>query len=154
MKISESELTKIFIKYRFLPHHDGSHMTKGCFIIAVTEILSKFDIQVTKEPSDLEAAIAGNKEAARKVLVEMGIIDKDGNLTENYAPLEEPEPKPVGHEFWVIMLKRTDGKIYTDLPKTDGQMYLEIEDAVVALNKHPQKECYHIVKMIANLEGL
>lgn len=63
-------------------------------------------------------------------------------------------PESAGHEFWVIMQKRNDGCVYADLPKTDGHMYLEYGDALMALNAHPDKECYRIVKMIVNLEEL
>jgi len=43
-------------------------------------------------------------------------------------------------EFYVIMLKRQDGKVYADLHKTNQVIYLTIE------------ENYHIVKLIACLE--
>lgn len=224
-QIPEYELERAFNRNC---HAEGS-MDKKSFVNAVTEILFKLGVEVTEEPSELDRALAGDKEAARKVLMGMGVIDRDGSLTENYAPLPEEkpdslnsdfwvimhwreegvklpyrsqgqggcsfsnhlvqsygtrtfptyreaydylerevfpsspkarvmrvtsEPRSVGHEFWVVMQKRNDGCVYADLHKTDGIMYLEFKDAIVALNKHPQKECYHIVKMIANLEGL
>lgn len=59
----------------------------------------------------------------------------------------------VGHEFWTIMLKRQDGKVYADLHKTNQKIYLEYEDALEDLNNTDHfKEYYHIVKMIATLD--
>jgi hypothetical protein len=55
--------------------------------------------------------------------------------------------------FWVIMLKRRDGKVYADLHKTNEIMYLTYEDAVEHFNNSEHyKEYYHIVKMIATLD--
>ena len=56
-------------------------------------------------------------------------------------------------EFYVIMLKRQDNKVYADLHKTNQQIYLTIEDAEEEFNnnEHFQKY-YHIVKLIACLE--
>jgi hypothetical protein len=54
--------------------------------------------------------------------------------------------------FWVIMLKRQDGKVYADLHKTNQRIYLEYEDALDELNSWEMcKEYVHIVKMIATL---
>lgn len=56
-------------------------------------------------------------------------------------------------EFYVIMLKRQDGKVYADLHKTNQKIYLEYEDALEDLNNTEHfKEYYHIVKLIAHLE--
>jgi hypothetical protein len=55
--------------------------------------------------------------------------------------------------FWVIMQKRRDGKVYTDLHKTNEIMYLSYEDALKDFNNSEHyKEYYHIVKMIAYLD--
>jgi hypothetical protein len=55
--------------------------------------------------------------------------------------------------FWVIMQKRRDGKVYTDLHKTNQKIYLEYEDALNHFNHDEHyKEYYHIVKMIAYLD--
>ena len=35
----------------------------------------------------------------------------------------------IGHEFYVIMVKRRDGEIYCDLAKTNQYIYLTKEDA-------------------------
>ena len=53
-------------------------------------------------------------------------------------------------EFWVIMQKRSDNKIYADLHKTTQQIYLTYEDAEDEFNnsEHYKKYC-HIVKLIA-----
>lgn len=60
----------------------------------------------------------------------------------------------VGHEFWVIMLKRRDGKVYTDLHKTNQIIYFTYEDALKDFNNSEHyKEYYHIVRMVAYLEG-
>lgn len=74
-------------------------MNKKSFVNAVTEILSRLGIEVIKEPSELDRALAGDKGAARKVLMEMGVINKDGNLTENYAPLPEERPDSLNSDF-------------------------------------------------------
>ena len=56
-------------------------------------------------------------------------------------------------EFYVIMLKRQDGKVYVDLHKTDRDIYLTIEDAYEEWNNTEHyKEYYHIVKLIACLD--
>lgn len=55
-------------------------------------------------------------------------------------------------EFFVVMQKRSDGKVYADLHKTDGRMYLTEEEADSALlatgdlAKH-----FHKVKMVGVL---
>ena len=56
-------------------------------------------------------------------------------------------------EFYVIMQKRQDGKVYADLHKTNQVIYLTIEDADRELNcnEHYKQYC-HIVKLIASLE--
>ncbi len=57
-------------------------------------------------------------------------------------------------EFYVIMLKRQDGKVYTDLHKTNQHIYLTIEDAYEEWNNNDHyKQYYHIVKFIASLEN-
>jgi hypothetical protein len=56
-------------------------------------------------------------------------------------------------EFYVIMLKRQDGKVYADLHKTNQVIYLTIEDAYEEfINSEHYKEYYHIVKLSASLE--
>jgi len=56
-------------------------------------------------------------------------------------------------EFYVIMLKRQDGKVYADLHKTTEVICLTIEDAYKEWNyiEEHYKEYYHIVKLIACL---
>ena len=56
-------------------------------------------------------------------------------------------------EFYVIMLKRQDGKVYADLHKTNQHIYFTIEDAEDEFNnsEHYKKYC-HIVKLIACLD--
>ena len=59
----------------------------------------------------------------------------------------------VGHEFWVIMLKRRDGEVYADLHKTNQKIYLEYEDALEDFYYGAYfKENYHIVKLLATLD--
>lgn len=56
-------------------------------------------------------------------------------------------------QFYVIMLKRQDGKVYADLHKTNQKIYLEYEDALEDFNQSEHfREYYHIVKMIATLD--
>jgi len=55
-------------------------------------------------------------------------------------------------EFYVIMAKRQDCKVYADLHKTNQVIYLTIEDAYEEWNNTEHyKEYYHIVKLIACL---
>jgi hypothetical protein len=60
-------------------------------------------------------------------------------------------------EFYVIMLKRQDGKVYADLHKTTLKIYLTYEDAERDLNEgglyegYFCKDYYHIVKLVACL---
>lgn len=61
------------------------------------------------------------------------------------------ESHDAGHLFFVIMQKRKDQKIYTALEKTDQKIYLEYEDAEDVLSKMPEKDCFHIVKLVAHL---
>jgi hypothetical protein len=57
-------------------------------------------------------------------------------------------------EFYVIMLKRQDGKVYADLHKTNQHIYLTIEDAYDEWNNNEHyKQYFHIVKLIACLDG-
>lgn len=57
----------------------------------------------------------------------------------------------VGHEFYVIMVKRQDGKVYCDLAKTNEHIYLNIKDAEEDLKNYPH---HHVVKMVAYLDDL
>jgi hypothetical protein len=64
-------------------------------------------------------------------------------------------------EFYVIMLKRQDGKVYADLHKTTEKIYLTYDDAEKELNDalyddalygdYFYKNYYHIVRLIACL---
>ena len=60
-------------------------------------------------------------------------------------------------EFYVIMLKRQDGKVYADLHKTTEKIYLTYEDAEKELNEgelyggYFHKNYHHIVRLIACL---
>ena len=60
-------------------------------------------------------------------------------------------------EFFVIMLKRQDCKVYADLHKTTEKIYLTYEDAEKELNEcglygdYFYKNYYHIVRLIACL---
>jgi hypothetical protein len=59
-------------------------------------------------------------------------------------------------EFFVIMLKRQDCKVYADLHKTTEKIYLTYEDAEKEINDalygdYFYKNYYHIVRLIACL---
>ncbi len=55
-------------------------------------------------------------------------------------------------EFYTIMLKRQDNKVYADLHKSNQVIYLTKEDAEVDFNYSDHyKQYYHIVKLIASL---
>jgi hypothetical protein len=55
----------------------------------------------------------------------------------------------MAHLFYTVMLKRSDGKVYADLHKTDGQIYDTLEDAQGALAAHPESGSFHVVDLIA-----
>ena len=55
----------------------------------------------------------------------------------------------VGHEFYVIMVKRQDGEVYADLAKTTQYIYLLKEDAEKDLENFSH---HHVVKMIGYLD--
>jgi len=44
------------------------------------------ELRIMDEPSLLDKALAGDKQAAKAVLMEMGIIDEHGKLRGPYAP--------------------------------------------------------------------
>lgn len=53
-------------------------------------------------------------------------------------------------EFFVIMLKRKDLKVYPDLHKTNQIIYLNYEDAEKDFNNSEHfKDYYHIVPLVA-----
>ena len=56
-------------------------------------------------------------------------------------------------EFYVIMAKRMDGKTYADLHKTTQQIYLTEEEAESGFKYFGYQDSYHIVKLIACLDG-
>lgn len=59
------------------------------------------------------------------------------------------EDGAVPHEFFVVMLKRGDF-VNADLHKTDGRIYLTIEDAEAALKAFPETApSRHVVRMLA-----
>ena len=55
-------------------------------------------------------------------------------------------------EFYVIMQKRQDGKVYADLHKSTQQIYLTEEDAEDAFRHFEYQDSYQIVKLIAFLD--
>lgn len=55
----------------------------------------------------------------------------------------------VGHEFYVVMVKRQDGKVYCDLAKTTEQIFLDKE---VAEEVTKYYDNCHVVKMVAYLD--
>jgi predicted GIY-YIG superfamily endonuclease len=55
----------------------------------------------------------------------------------------------VGHEFYVVMVKRRDGEIYCDLAKTNERIYLDKEVAEVVAEYYDN---HHVVKMVAYLD--
>lgn len=58
----------------------------------------------------------------------------------------------MAYEFFVIMLKRSDGKIYADLHKTDEKIYLIEDEADVALKQMGDMARYfHKVRMVGIL---
>ena len=57
-------------------------------------------------------------------------------------------------EFFVIMQKRDDGKVYADLHKSCETVYLTKEDAEVAYDRETTgfRNSFHIVRLIAYTE--
>jgi len=56
------------------------------------------------------------------------------------------------HTFYVNMQKRGDGKIYTDLYKTDERIYFSREEAQRAIDANPElKPFRHVVELVAVL---
>ena len=58
-------------------------------------------------------------------------------------------------EFFVIMQKRDDGKVYADLHKSIDKMYLTEEDAREAFQSEVQwdlRRAFHIVRLFACTE--
>jgi hypothetical protein len=57
-------------------------------------------------------------------------------------------------EFFVIMQKRNDGKVYADLHKSCQTVYLAKEDAEVAYDKETTafRNSFHIVRLFACTE--
>ena len=55
-------------------------------------------------------------------------------------------------EFYVIMQKRQDCKVYADLHKSTEQIYLTKEDAESAFKYFEYQDSFHIVKLIACLD--
>jgi len=49
-------------------------------------------------------------------------------------------------EFFVVMVKRSDGKIYADLHKTDGIIYLSRKAAEANVKPH-----FHVVRLVAEI---
>ena len=65
---------------------------------------------------------------------------------------KELELRPVGHEFFVNMQKRGDGKVYVDLHKTDHGLYLTAEEAQAAIDLYPELAQHrHVVRLIAEM---
>lgn len=59
----------------------------------------------------------------------------------------------MSHLFYVNMQKRSDGKVYADLHKTDGRIYLTTEEAQAAIDADPELARYrHVVAMVALTE--
>jgi hypothetical protein len=55
-------------------------------------------------------------------------------------------------KFYVIMQKRSNGKVYADLHKTTSVIYLNKEDADRALEQYEDKSYYHVVPMLAQVD--
>lgn len=55
-------------------------------------------------------------------------------------------------KFYVVMQKRSDGKVYADLHKTTSTIYLDKEEADQALEQYEHKSCYHVVPILAQVE--
>lgn len=56
----------------------------------------------------------------------------------------------MSYEFFVVMQKRADGKVYADLQKTDEMLYLLEDEAVAALHRLGElAQHFHIVTLVA-----
>ena len=54
-------------------------------------------------------------------------------------------------EFYVLMIKRTDGQVYADLSKTDGHIYHSRQAAEQRLLETESEPWWQIVKLRAYL---
>ena len=61
------------------------------------------------------------------------------------------KPNVVPCEFYVLMLKRADGQVYSNLAKTTMQIYLTPADAEIAMQELTAPGSWHIVKMMAHI---
>lgn len=58
----------------------------------------------------------------------------------------------MAYQFFVNMQKRSDGKVYSDLQKTDERIYFFLEDAQKAIESDPSvAEHRHVVPMVATI---
>jgi len=67
----------------------------------------------------------------------------------------QPDDTKVGHEFFVVMQKRKDGKVYADLHKCMQGFFLEVEEAnyyCEKMNFIAGWEVWHVVPMLAYLQ--
>lgn len=56
----------------------------------------------------------------------------------------------MAYQFFVNMQKRSDGKVYSDLQKTDERIHFFLEDAQKAIESDPSvAEHRHVVPMVA-----
>ncbi len=54
------------------------------------------------------------------------------------------------YAFYVVMQKRRDGKVYADLHKTNGKVYLDKRDALQAWRALGEMSSYtHVVELFA-----
>lgn len=57
------------------------------------------------------------------------------------------------YEFYVNMQKRADGKVYSDLHKTDEKIYFTPQEAQAVIDADQELKKYrHVVKLIAMTE--
>lgn len=56
------------------------------------------------------------------------------------------------YEFYVNMVRRADGNVYSDLHKTDERIYFTPTEAQEVIDNSPEKAHRHVVKLIAMTE--
>lgn len=89
---------------------------------------------------------------------ELALKERNNLEVENQRLKDElhelQERGATGYRFYLNMQKRSDGKVYCDLHKTDERIYFSPEEAQSAIDADPELKKYrHVVAAVATLDG-